>query len=285
LTQNLSWHADYVLALAADEAHADLTGWVTLDNQTGTSFPAAQLQLVAGNVQRVQPDAREELQALQDSARLGGAHSELQAAPLFEYHLYRLERPTDVLASERKQVQLLEARGVSVERKLVVRGGARVPRSGASGQRVPVTVLAVLDNREAAGLGVPLPRGVLRVYRADASGAQQFVGEDAVDHTPRDEKLEIELGEAFDVVAEQRRLSQRQPERCASESEWRTDLRNHKDAAVVVEVVEATLGAGQLVESTHPAQGGDATQFTFRVPVPARGASELRYRLRVRTCP
>jgi hypothetical protein len=283
LTQNLSWHADYVLSLSEDEVHADLTGWVTLDNQTGTSFNAAQLQLVAGDVQRVQLAPAPAPPPL--AMRLSGAHAgggAFREAPLFEYHLYGLERPTDLLAHEQKQLTLLEARGVSVERKLQLRARGRgVP---ARPQLQHPALVAVLQNREDAGLGLPLPRGVVRVYRADSAGAQQFVGEDALEHTPRDEKIEIELGEAFDVVADRRRLSQRQLERCVIETEWRTELRNHKDKPVVVEVVEPARGGWQLLESTHPAQARDAEAFRFSVPVAARAASELRFRLRLRTC-
>jgi len=290
LTQNLSWRADYVLSLAADGAHADLTGWVTLDNQTGTSFRAASLQLVAGDVQRVSTPAA-------DGFASGGAQREslqsgaLAEEPLFEYHLYGLDRPTDVLDRERKQLRLLEARGVSVAQKLVLHQPSRsvrprfvpVPRPGQPSLEHARAVV-VLENRQAAGLGLPLPRGVVRVYRADASGAEQFVGEDAIAHTPRDERLEIELGEAFDVVAARRRLNQRRLERCAEQSEWQIELFNHKDAAVVVEVVEAAAGDWQVVESSHPAERRAATSFVFQVPVPARGATQLRYQLRTRTC-
>jgi len=259
LTQDLAWHADYVLSLAADGSHADLTGWVTLDNQTGTSFPAASLQLVAGDAQ--------------------GEHA------------YGLDRPTDVLAQERKQLKLLEARAISIAHKLVLRRpGASVlprfvprPRPGQAALEHARAVV-VLENRDSAGLGSPLPHGVLRVYRADASGSQQFVGEDAIAHTPRDERLEVELGEAFDVVAERRRSSQRQLERCVEQSEWQIELRNHKDEGVVVEVVEPASGDWQVVESSHAAVARDATSFAFQVPVPARATSQLHYQLRTRSC-
>jgi hypothetical protein len=259
LTGNLSWHADYVLSLAADGSHADLTGWVTLDNQTGTSFPAATLQLVAGDGQGE--------------------------------HVYGIDRPVDVLAQERKQLRLLEARAVSIAHKLVLRrAGANVvrrfvpqPRPGqASLEHARAVVM--LENRESAGLGLPLPQGVLRVYRADAGGSEQFVGEDAIAHTPRDERLEIELGEAFDVVAERRRSSQRQLERCVEQSAWQIELRNHKDEGVVVEVVEPASGDWQVLESSHAVVRRDATSFVFEVPVPARAASQLHYQLRTRSC-
>ena len=290
LTQNLSWHADYVLSLAADEVHADLTGWVTLDNQTGTSFQGAALQLVAGDVHRA---ASAPMFGGGVHGRLGGMVQKPAFAEeaLFEYHLYALERPTDVLARERKQVQLLEAHDIAVEKKLVLRAPSRsvprfvrAPRPGEASGLEHARIVVAIENREASGLGMPLPRGVVRAYRQDAQGAAQFVGEDSIQHTPRDERLEIELGEAFDVVAERRRLNQRQLERCVQQSEWRIALRNHEDRAVVVEVVESASGDWQVLEATHPAEKRNAASFAFHVPVPARGTTELGYQLRTRTC-
>jgi hypothetical protein len=290
LTQNLSWHADYVLSLAADEAHADLTGWVTLDNQTDTSFPGAALQLVAGDVHRAAPAPMSDSRV---HGRLGGMVKKPAFAeePLFEYHLYALDRPTDVLAREQKQVQLLEAHGIAIEKKLVLRAPSRAlprfvraPQPGEASALEHAHVVVTIENREASGLGMPLPRGVVRAYREDAQGAAQFVGEDSIQHTPRDERLEIELGEAFDVVAERRRLNQRQLERCVQQSEWRIELRNHKDTAVVLEILESASGDWQVLESTHPAEQRNAASFAFHVPVPARGTTELGYQLRTRTC-
>jgi hypothetical protein len=290
LTKNISWHADYVLSLAADEAHADLTGWVTLDNQTGTSFHAASLQLVAGDVHRAAPAPMVGRQ-VGSGRRLNKPKPAFAEQPLFEYHLYDLDRRTDVLARERKQVQLLEVRGITVQKKLILRAQSRdVPlflREHQPGQTSPLEharVVVLIDNGEASGLGMPLPRGVMRAYREDARGAAQFVGEDSIQHTPRDERLELELGEAFDVVAERRRLNQRQLGRCVQQSEWRIALRNHQDAAVEVEVVESASGDWQVTESTLPAEKRNASSFAFVVPVPARGATELGYQLRTRTC-
>jgi len=286
LTQSISWHADYVLSLAADDAHADLVGWVTLDNQSGASFPAASLQLIAGDVQRVTPEPQVAFDAVEEQAPAN--QSAMSEQPLFEYHLYTLDRPTDVLDRESKQVQLLEARNVAVERKLVLRRDPKLrPAFAPNGEPTAVehaAVVAVIDNREQAGLGMPLPRGVVRVYRADAAGAQQFVGEDSIDHTPRDEKAEITLGEAFDVLAERQLMQVRQIERCVTQQDWQIVLRNHKAAAVTIEVQEPASGDWQVAQSTLPAEKRDASTILFHAPVPANGTTELRYELRTRTC-
>jgi hypothetical protein len=285
LTQNVSWRADYVLSLAADDAHADLVGWVTLDNQSGASFPAASLQLIAGDVQRVTPAEPEmAFDAIEEKAVAN--QSAMAEEPLFEYHLYTLDRATDVLDRESKQVQLLEARNVAVQRKLVLRRGSPIRPLFAPDPAAPehAAVVAVIDNREQAGLGVPLPRGVVRVYRADAGGAQQFVGEDSIDHTPRDEQAEITLGQAFDVVAERRLKQVRQIERCVTQHDWQISIRNHKGSAVTIEVQEPASGDWQVAQSTLPAEKRDESTILFHVPVPAGGTTELGYQLRTRTC-
>ncbi|MEY2936724.1 MAG: hypothetical protein RL033_7473 [Pseudomonadota bacterium] len=285
LTSNLSWHADYVLVLDPAGTRADLSAWVTLENQTGTSFLAAKLQLVAGEVHRAPAPAPPMRPPLpMQLGRTAGAHSAFSEAALLEYHLYDLERPTDLLDKEQKQLQLLEPRSVVVEQKLVLRALSPLYRVRQPAAPERPALIAVVSNRSENGLGLPLPAGVVRTYRADAAGAQQFVGEDHIEHTPRDEKLEITLGRAFDVIAERRLLSQRQLERCVRDSELETELRNHKDVAVTVEVVEPGLGDWSVRDPSHPVELRDANTFAFQVPVPARGTSQLRYHLRQRTC-
>jgi hypothetical protein len=286
LTMNLSWHADYVLVLDPSDTRADLSSWVTLDNRSGTSFRAAELKLVAGDVQRVEPPApppapTEDMR--EESAAPSGGFAE---QPLFEYHLYTLDRPADVLDKEQKQIRLFEARAAQVRKKLVSSGldqGYRTAWPDPTPNQ-KVSVFVVIDNGEASGLGQPLPAGIVRVYKADASGAQQFVGEDSIDHTPRDEPVEVELGRAFDVLADRRQLSFKALGQCSGESAWEIQLRNHKDAAAHVEVQEPAGGDHQVIESSHPVQSRDALGFAFEVDVPARGALKITYRVRVRWC-
>jgi hypothetical protein len=286
LTANLSWHADYVLVLDPSDTRADLSAWVTLENQSGTSFPGAELKLVAGDVQRLAPPPPPmpaDMDVAEESAAAGNAFRE---EALFEYHLYSLSRPTDVLDKEQKQVSLLEAHGIEVQKKLVFHGsdhGFRMLwRDSVKNQKLGVYV--VLDNSEQKGLGMPLPAGTLRVYKADSSGAQQFVGEDVIEHTPRDERLEVKLGEAFDVLGDRRQASYRVLGKCSAESDWEIELRNHKDAAAHVEVLEPANLDYEIVQSSHPAQKRDARSFAFELDVPARGSVKVTYRVRVRWC-
>jgi hypothetical protein len=288
LTANLTWRADYVLVLDAADKLGDLTGWVTLTNGTGTSYPNAELKLVAGDVNRVQPPAPPPMaeMAMESMAVPSAAPAPFRQESLFEYHLYTLGRPTDLLDKETKQVSLLEAHGIHVKKKLVFRGQEYWYRSrqGEVSKNQKVSVLVVLKNSEKEGLGMPLPKGTLRVYKADKSGAQQFVGEDSIDHTPRDEEVEVKLGDAFDVVADRKQTEWRALGNCVSESAWEIALRNHKDAAEKVEVVEPANGDWEIVNSSHPAKKEDSTTFLFEVDVPARGETKITYRVRIRWC-
>jgi hypothetical protein len=139
-------------------------------------------------------------------------------------------------------------------------------------------------NAKKAGLGMPLPQGVVRVYKRDPSGGQQFVGEDRIDHTPRDEKVRIKMGEAFDVVGDRRQMDYTVVSSCVSESSWRVDLRNHKDEAVAVTLMEPVGGDWEILSSTHPYTKLDAWTFSFEPTVRAGGETRVEYRVRVRWC-
>ncbi len=287
LTRNLNWRADYVLKLSADDTKADLNGWVTLDNKSGTSYEHAALRLVAGDVNRVEPPQglvtiNEISYESDDRAEKPQFHEE----GLFEYHLYTLERPTTLLDKETKQVSLLAAEGVAVVKKLVFNGEPYFYR-GRNGQLATnqkVGVFVEFQNSEANHLGMPLPKGTVRLYKSDTSGSLQFVGEDAVDHTPRDEKMSLKVGEAFDVVGDRVQKDWTQIDKCLAESSFEVELRNHKDSDVQVEMNEPVGGDWQLLSQTHPSLKVDAATLRFDVKVPARGSSKVAYRIRVRYC-
>ena len=286
LTQNLNWVADYVMVVGDDDKVGDLNGWVTLTNNSGTNYDDAQLKLVAGDVQRVQPPM---------SAPSGYAAADAPAPPprpqfkeegFFEYHLYTLERPTSLLDKEQKQVTLLEAHDIGIQKKLIFWGADYYYR-GNYGQVVSNQKIGVyldLMNSEKNHMGMALPKGVVRVYKADKSGAKQFIGEDHIDHTPRDEKLRIKMGEAFDVVGDRKQMEWSALDSCTSESSWEIELRNHKDTSERVEVYEPIGGDWEIVQASHKHVKKDAHTFTFDVDVPARGKTKVTYRVRVKWC-
>src|SRR6185369_8637071 len=204
LTQGLNWRVDYVLTLDETDTHARLAGWVTLDNRSGTSYEHASLRLVAGDVNQV-PITEDRFRVILQSAAVSDDKApQFRQEGLFEYHLYTLQRPTTLLDKETKQVSLLSADGVAVTKKLVLNGNAAYYRGRyeARSTNQKVGVFVELVNAEKNQLGMPLPKGTVRLYKADSSGALQYLGEDAIEHTPRDEKLSLKVGEAFDVVAD-----------------------------------------------------------------------------------
>ena len=289
LTQNLSWRADYVLKLSADDSKADLNGWVTLDNKSGTSYENASLRLVAGDVNRVQPPRApvalsEEIADAAMPAPL--SPPQFQVEGLFEYHLYTLGRPTTLLDKETKQVSLLSAEGITVVKKLVFNGQPYFYR-GRQGQLVSnqkVGVFVEFQNDEKDRLGMPLPKGTVRLYKADGAGSLQFVGEDAIDHTPRDEKVALKVGEAFDVVGDRTQKEWNQLGSCVAEAAFEVELRNHKDSDVQVEMNEPAGGDWELVAQSQPAVKVDAATFRFDVKVKARASAKVSYRVRVHYC-
>ncbi len=287
LTGKMGWSSDYVLVVGADEKTADLTGWVTLRNHSGASYENAKLKLVAGDVQRIraQDPGAYNMHARSDPLD-DRDEKQFKEEGFFEYHLYTLDRPTSVLDNEDKQVVLLEGHGVRVDKKLIFFGDANWYRNsyGKTQDNQKVGVYFDIDNREANHLGIPLPKGIVRVYQGDASGAKQFVGEDSIDHTPRDEKLRIKMGEAFDVVGDRVEKNWKTLGTCSSESDWEITLKNHKDSAVTVEDVEPVGGDWTVLKSSVPFVKKDARTFTFTVPIGARQEVKVSYRVRVSWC-
>ncbi len=284
LAREMSWSADYVMVLDDKETRADLTGWVTLSNQSGASYKDAELKLVAGDVNRVEPEGGTLGSVAYKSAP--ARDMRMREESLFEYHLYTLGHPTTLRNNEQKQVTLLEGRGLGVTKKLLLPSQRYWFRSQVgqvqTNQKVAVTL--EFENSQKNRLGMPLPKGTLRVYKADKSGSQQFVGEDAIDHTPRDEKVRIKIGDAFDVVGDRKQMKWTALGECSSESAWEVELRNHKDTAVSVETIEATGGDWTIVSSSLPAERKDSQTFAFRAQVPAHGKTKITYVVRVRWC-
>jgi hypothetical protein len=287
LTGKIGWNADYVLTLGSDETSADLTGWVTLRNHSGASYENAKLKLVAGDVQRIrakEADDRDYDGMTADA--LQKDEKQFKEEGFFEYHLYTLDRPTTLLDNEDKQVVLLEGHGIHTDKRLIFFGQQNVYR-GSYGQvtsNQKVGVYLDIENKEANRLGIPLPKGIVRVYKADASGAKQFIGEDAIDHTPRDEKLRIKMGDSFDVVGDRRETNWKTLGTCRSESTWEITLKNHKDTDQVVEDVEPVGGDWEILKTSHPYVKQDAHTFTFTVNVPSRKEIKITYRVTVSWC-
>lgn len=290
LTGGLSWRADYVAELGTGDDTLDLSGWVTLTNQSGVTYNEARLQLMAGDVNRVQEafDLAPK-RMLMAEAMAAPAPEEMQEEGVFEYHLYTLSRPTTLRENQTKQVSLLNAAEVPAKKSFELRGQDFYYAGPYEdpGARLKIGVWLEYENREKHGLGMPLPRGIVRVYKKDASGAPQFVGEDRIDHTPKNEKIRLNLGDAFDLTAERKqtdfkRLAATKRYEYVFESAYRITLRNAKKEKVTIKVIEPMPGDWEIVSENLMHTKDSAGTSVWNVPVAAEGEAVLEYRARVK---
>ena len=274
----------------AFEDQLDLNGWVTLTNQSGASYPDARLQLVAGNVNRVRDEIAPRAEVMMAMAAPAAA-GRMKEESLFEYHLYTLERPTTLAENQTKQVALLSASQVSVRKEYRLQGADYYYRDafGEIGRAVKPNVFVEFDNK-GRNLGIPLPKGTLRLYKRDKAGNAQFIGEDRIDHTARNETVRVRLGEAFDVSSDRKQTSfkriagnNRNGDNIAIvETGFDVQIRNAKDEAVTVKVVEPMPGDWEMLAETLPHTKESAHTATWNVTVPAEGKTTLSYRVRIR---
>ncbi|MBI4011772.1 MAG: DUF4139 domain-containing protein [Candidatus Rokubacteria bacterium] len=285
LTGGIAWKADYVMVLNAADDRSDLTGWVTIENRSGATYGNAALKLVAGDVNRArQPAVAGRVLELAAKSAGADASREFAAEGFFEYHLYTLDGRTTIKDNQTKQLALLSASDVVVQKELVYYGAQDYYRNsyGMPISNQKLAVLLEIRNSKENRLGLALPKGKVRVYKADRSGSQQFIGEDWIDHTPKDERVKIKLGNAFDVVGERTQKDWRKLGSGLYEVEWEIALRNHKKESQTVTVIEPVPGDWQVLSSTHPYEKVEAHTLRYRIPVPAEGAVKLTYRVRLR---
>ncbi len=283
LTGGLGWAADYVALVNSDDTKADVTGWVTLTNQSGARYDDATLKLVAGQVHRAKPPEIAMMEAM-PMARAARA-PRFAEEEFFEYHLYTLDRRTTLADNETKQMRLLGAGAVPLTKTYLVVGQPAWYRSplGDLGRNLPVSVFLQFKNDAASHLGMPLPAGTVRLYKEDKSGAEQFIGEDAIKHTPKDEVVRLKVGDAFDLVVSRAQTDFKQlgTKPYSVEAAFELTFRNHKKEAVTVTLREPVGGDWKVVESSLPSVKVDAATLGFEVPVPAGGETVLRYRVQV----
>jgi len=285
LSGGLSWNADYVLTIERDDKAADLAGWVTLKNQSGTSYGNAKLQFIAGEVNRVSENRAALDGVMARKMEMAAGAPQVQQEAFSEYHLYTLQRRTSVHDNETKQLALLASPTVPVEKRFVVDGQPfyyRNPQSPGSSIKSDVKVYYRFKNDERAGLGIPMPAGVVRVYQADSKGGMQFAGEDRIEHTPKDETLNLHVGNAFDIVCERKQIDFKRLAASLSEMEFEITFRNHKDVPVTIEVNEPIGGDWEMLAATHPWTKTGAWAARFAIPVAKDGTTVLKYRVRVK---
>ncbi len=281
LTSGISWKADYVAVLNKSDTMTDLTGWVTIDNKSGATYQNALLKLVAGEIHRVQPEVRMETMMAKAAAK--EAAPQFKEEAFFEYHLYTLDRRTTIKDNQTKQMTLFDANQVPVKKRFIFSGAPQYyyyrydQRS-----KQKVGVFLELANAKKDNLGIPLPKGTIRVYKEDKDGSLQFIGEDQIDHTPKDEKFKIKIGEAFDVVGERVQTDYKRLGDNLFEVALEVTLRNHKKEEIRVLVEEPIPGDWEMLSNTHPYEKESAHVIRFDVPVAKDQEVKVKYRIRFR---
>jgi hypothetical protein len=285
LTSGINWRSDYVVTLNDKDDRADLSGWVTIDNRSGTTYRDAKIKLVAGDVNR----AKDEMEYKKGMMRAAEAAAK-PAAPqfkeeeFFEYHIYTLQRQATIKDNQTKQISLVNADTIPVKKELVYYGAQYYYRSS-YGEKISnqkVGVFVEIANTKDHNLGIPLPKGTVRVYKKDSEGSLQFVGEDSIDHTPKDEKVRVKLGDAFDVVGSRKQTEWKKIASDTYEAAFEISLRNHKKENVVVKVIEPIPGDWTMLASSHVHKKTEAFTAEFNIPVEKDKEVKLTYRVRMR---
>ena len=294
LTEGIRWRADYSAIIGADDARVDLSGWVTLSNTSGAKYPNARVKLFAGHIRRVGEDEREAEEARRRGSYEGVPEPEPEvpggAKSFFEYRLFALQRPTTIENNQTKQIGLIVANNVPVKKVYTYDGVLahwwweeeyhRRDETYGTRCRKTVRVNLEFENTKAANLGMPLPAGIVRAYkRDDADGSLEFVGEDKIAHTPSGERTRIYVGDAFDLVGNRERTSFERPQERQVRESFEISLRNHKDAAVTIYVLEHLYRwlNWKIEASSIPYRKVDSRTIEFAVPVPARGEAKVSY--------
>ncbi len=280
LTSGINWKADYVTVLNKSDTLSDLTGWVTIDNRSGATYQNALLKLVAGDIHRVKEEIR--MDYARPMAAAKEASPQFKEESFFEYHLYTLDRRTTIKDNQTKQMSLLDANQVPVKKLFIFSGHPQYyySRYDQRTNKQKVGVFLELENTRKNNLGMPLPKGTIRVYKEDKDGSLQFVGEDRIDHTPKDEKIKIKIGEAFDVVGEKTQTEYKHLGYNLYEVAFEVSLRNHKKEDIKVLVEEPIPGDWEMLSNTHSFEKLQANLIRFEVPVAKDKEMKVKYRIR-----
>jgi len=271
MTGGMGWHAEYVAVVDDAGSSLDLQGWASVENRSGATFDDAKIKLVAGSIHRAGPE-----RPPQPLFERGMAvdMAKMEERNFFEYHLYEVPLRATLANNEVKQLGLLQATGIKSTKKYTY-----------DAQKDPKQVMVTVEfeNEAAAGLGMPLPAGIVRVFQRDKDESLELAGEDRIDHTPKNETVRVSVGGAFDITAERKQTDMKQITPRITETAFSITLKNHKAEAAEVTVVEHAYGDWEIVESTLPAKKKDATTFEFVARCAPEKPFTITYRLRTRS--
>ncbi|MDD3083552.1 MAG: DUF4139 domain-containing protein [Candidatus ainarchaeum sp.] len=268
LTDGINWKAEYVANINNNDDEMDFTGWVSIENKSGTSYPNTALKLVAGDVHRVSTTPKYSYDVSYVNSGAEYSQKQFSEESLFEYHMYTLDRETNIFDNQTKQISLLSSKDVPIK-KIFYYDGAN--------QGTKVQVKVEFKNSEDQGLGIPLPKGTVRVYKEDSEGKLQFIGEDSIDHTPKNEDNTLFLGNAFDIVGERKQISSENVSKGLYRTKYEIVLRNQKDNLETIVVHEYVGTSWTIIEKSQNYVEKNSNEIEFYVDVPANGETTITY--------
>lgn len=270
-TTGMNWSAEYVGVLDSGEKNLGLSGWASIDNASGKTFKEATLKLVAGDIHRVTPRMRAGRGMEVATMEFDKAYAGFEEKAFFEYHLYTLPRKATLADKEKKQISLFEPARTTVE---------KIYQYAPEKNATKVEVAVKFRNSTETGLGLPLPAGRVRVFKADTDGSMILLGEDEIEHTPRNEEVKLAVGYAFDITAEEKILSQERVSTRVEDKVHEISLSNRKEEPVTVEIEKKLYGFWDILESNIEFVKKNATTIVFKVPVKADGTVAVNFKVR-----
>lgn len=268
LTKGIKWHAEYVAIVNADDSKVNLGGWVSINNRSGASYREAKLKLVAGDVHTVQEEHLVRRRVMAEDTYMAEAAPQFKEKAFFEYHLYTLKRPATLKDLQIKQISFFPSTEVRVEKIYIFDGQQN---------RKKVHALLEFKNDEASGLGFPLPKGKIRVYKKDEDKSQVFIGEDLIDHTPKNEKVRVFVGKAFDIVGERTIKEVIKISKRSRKETVEILLKNHKKEDIKVTVVEHLWGDWEFAGPVPSLKKKSADKAEFEISVPKSSERVFQY--------
>lgn len=272
LTGGMSWNAEYILLLDQDNEEAVLSSWVTLQNRSGASFEDATVKLVAGDIHRAAPKGRGGPEAVTMDMQALARQAPVSERQVFEYYLYEINFPTDLHQNAMKQVVFREPAEITTDR---VYSFEHAERENVKTENVNVEI--TFQNSEKNELGLALPAGVVRMMQKDDDGSEILVGEDRIQHTPKDEEIRLQAGSAFDIVGDRKITDIERRGDDFERISVQINLRNHKESRVTVQVRDNFYGDWEVLRTTHDEEKIDANTLEFSVQIPSDGETEIQY--------
>jgi len=278
-TGGMNWHTEYVAVLNENDTELDLNSWVSVENTSGTTYKNAKLKLVAGDVNLVKDMfIQKGRQEMYDMVNKSVSEPQFQEKEFFEYHIYDLQRPTTISNNETKQISLFEAADVKAVKKYFYRSGSSYGYNNPT-TTGKVSVVVEFENKESNNMGMPMPKGKVRMYKSDGKSLE-FIGEDMVDHTPKNEKVKLKIGDAFDIVVEEVQTENKKITDRVYEQAYEIKIKNRKNEDITVEI-ERYLGVyWEIISTSHTYEKKDAQNITFKIPVKKDDESLLKFKVR-----